>query len=236
MRTTEASKSRNGNRRNDRPNIMASRRRSAHSSGKRTEITAGALLIVICSLGGLWLLTRADNTALVIALAVDLDRGEVIELEDLQLVQLGSDVPVNVLGEFDSGQVVDRVAMTDMAAGTLLTADHVTDGSTVELGEGLIGMTLNTGSYPSLSIRPGDVVDVVLTGNPAILEGSRDEILSAAAGQVLVKKAEVVEVAPVGSQGSLFVSLTMAETEAAMVAQAVDAGRVRLINVAGEGS
>jgi hypothetical protein len=208
------------------------------SRSRFPEIALGMLLISGFGLGGLWWQLSSGSPTPVIALAVDVSRGEVVDLEDLQLVHLRSDDPLNVLGEHDSGLVVGRVALSDMAAGTLITADDVTGGSDLEPGAGVAGLSLSAGEYPSLAMRAGDVVAVVLTpgaSDASAVEGGRDAILEAAGDQVLVERAVVVEVAEVGNQGLVFTSLAMSEAEAVLVARAASLDRVRLVEVS-EGS
>lgn len=201
------------------------------------EIATGILLVVGFGLAALWWQTSSTSTRPAIALGVPIERGQVIELGDLQLVQLASDDPIRVLGESDSGMVVGRVALTDMASGTLLTSDHVSEAPAISPGFAVVGTALQAGDYPSLALRVGDVVDVVLT--PSTTEqdafgADRDGALAAAAESVLVQGVEVVEVATLGNQSGLFVALAMSETEAAMVARADAEDRVRLVQVSGE--
>jgi hypothetical protein len=200
------------------------------------EIALGVLLIAGFGLAGLWWQMASTNPTPVIALAVDVDRGDVIDLEDLQLVHIQTDDPLNVLDQHESGEVVGRLALSDMAAGTLLTTDDVTGGSVVEAGDGIVGLALAAGEYPSLAMRAGDMVDVVLTPGSAddsAVDGDLPSILALAEGRVLVAGAMVVEVAEIGNQGDVFVALTTTESEAALVARAASLDRVRLVEVSG---
>ncbi len=210
---------------------------TTRSKSKLPEIALGVLLVAVFALGGLYLQTTSGEKTVVIALANPVERGEVVALEDLTYVSIGTDDPINVLGQNDSGVVVGRVALNDMAAGTLITGEHVTGGSVVELGDGVVGMALEPGEFPSLSMRSGDVVSVVLmpsANDPAALDGDLAQIAELAEQQILVDAAVVVEVAPIGQQGSLFVSLTMEESEAALVARAASQNRIRLVEISEE--
>lgn len=201
------------------------------------EIATGILLVVGFGLAALWWQTSSTATRPAIALGAPIERGEVVELADLQLVQLASDDAIQVLGESDSGLVVGRVALTDMAAGTLLTSDHVSAAPAIAPGSAVVGTALQAGDYPSLALRVGDVVDVVLTPSSTDVDAfgsDREDALAAAEGSVLVRGVEVVEVATLGNQSGLFVALAMSEAEAAMVARADAEDRVRLVQVAAE--
>jgi hypothetical protein len=198
------------------------------------EIALGVLLIAGFGLAALWFQLASNQTTPVIALAGDVSRGDIIELTDLQLVFIETEDELNVLGEHESGVVVGRVALANMTAGTLITAEDVTSGAVIDAGQGVVGLELSAGEYPSLAMRAGDVVDVVLTpvaSEVGALDGGRDAILARTRDQVLVERAVGVEVAPVGTQGQVFASLVMSESEAALVSQAAALDRVRLIEV-----
>ena len=70
--------------------------------------------------------------------------------------------------------------------------------------------------------------------DPAALDGDLTQIAELAEQQILVDAAIVVEVAPIGQQGSLFVSLTMGDSEAALVARAASQNRIRLVEISEE--
>ena len=87
-------------------------------------------------------------------------------------------------------------------------------------------MALAPGEYPTLLLAPGDRVDVVLTSRTATEEGFADT-------EAVVASAEVFDVAELGSQGVRFISLRLSAQDAAKVAGAAAAGRVRLVLVSG---
>ena len=92
-------------------------------------------------------------------------------------------------------------------------------------------MALAPGEYPTPMLAPGDRVDVVLTDGGSPETGGTD-------GETVMASAEVFDIAELGTQGDRFISLRMPADMAAEVAQAADAGRVRLVLVAeqrGEG-
>ena len=82
-------------------------------------------------------------------------------------------------------------------------------------------MALDPGEYPTLSMRPGDRVRVLATGGD---EGQ----------QVLAGSAEIIDVAPIGVQSQLFVSVAVPTAQADAIASASAEDRVRLIQVGGE--
>jgi hypothetical protein len=99
----------------------------------------------------------------------------------------------------------------------------------LEPGEGVVGLALTPGEYPTPLLSPGDVVDVVLTADGP---SGPD---AAATGERVAGSAEVFDVAELGTQGGRFISLRMPVGAAVEVAGAAAAGRVRLVLVSGVG-
>lgn len=196
------------------------------------EAIAGALVVIVCALGVLWWQAAATEQTPVLALRNQVQRGHVITLDDLHVVGIGTESQVAVLGADQAGLVVGRVARTDLPAGALITAEQFSDGSLITSGEGVVGLALEPGQFPSLALSAGDAVAVVLTptaGDPRGFDADTIE------GAVLVDHATVVEVSQVGVQGYLFIAIQVSEQDAARVAAAASANRVRLIQVAEEG-
>ena len=197
---------------------------------KFPEVAVGVLVVVVFALVGLWLVTAATDGDAVLALRNPIARGEVVALEDLQVVKVSSDDAIASVGEADAGEMVGRVALVDLPAGALVTPSQFAAIDALEVGEGQVGLELNAGELPSLRLLPGNTVTVVLTpsGSGAVLEDGG----AFNAGEILVEAAVVVEAAPVGIQGRQFVALAMSEQEATAVAVAASQGRVRLVQVA----
>ncbi|MDY7106811.1 MAG: SAF domain-containing protein [Actinomycetota bacterium] len=187
------------------------------------------LVVVVCALAAMWWQASATDEAPVLALRNPVERGDAITVDDLQVVGLASNDALAVLSEAQAGLVIGRVARTDLPAGALITAEQFSDGSLIGAGDGVVGLSLAPGQFPSLALSPGDWVAVVLTpaaGDPRAFD---DDTIGAS---VLVEHATVAEVAEIGVQGQLFVAVQVGEADAARVASAASADRVRLIRVA----
>lgn len=186
------------------------------------ELSVGLAVIGFFALIAAWFYSSSSDSVSVLALRSPVERGDVIESSDLMIVDISSEGRVSALGSEMVGTVVGNVALTDLSVGTLLTGDLFADRAAIASGEGVVGLALSPGEFPTLSLRPGDLVRVVETPRQA------DD----AAGQtVLVEVGEVVDVRPIGVQGQLFVSLSVSTTEADAVSAAASQGRVRLIQV-----
>lgn len=185
------------------------------------ELAVGVLVTVGFALAAvLWQLNAVQREP-ALALAADVARGEVLVAADVRVVYLASDDAIAHLGRDDAALVVGRVAVADLAAGTLLTTGQVVDSARVAAGEGVVGLSLEAGQFPSLRLRPGDVVNVV--GGA----GSED---GAPAG-VVAGAAEVTDVEELAGQERRLVSLKLPERDANVVAEAAERGPVRLVLV-----
>ena len=143
------------------------------------------------------------------------ERGQVITVDDLQVVGIGSDDQLALLADSQADLVVGRVARTDLPAGALITAEQFSDGSLITAGEGVVGLSLEPGQFPSLALSAGDVVAVVLTPASGDPRAFADDTVEAS---VLVERATVAEVSAIGVQGHLFVAIPgWRESDAARV-------------------
>ena len=200
--------------------------RSGGGPSRWPELGAGLFVIAVFALAGAWFYADSNDREAVIAVRNSIERGQVVTVDDLRVVQVDSDDQLNLLGRDESGLVVGRIALTDLAAGTLVTPEQFAASGLIEPGEGIVGLALDPGEYPSLSIQPGDVVSVV--------QVPRASDTGESAELVLVAEAEVVDVGPIGVRNQLFISLSTTRESAGEVAAAAAQDRVRLIQVGSE--
>jgi hypothetical protein len=182
------------------------------------ELAVGVLVVAGCALGAvLWQASAVERDA-VLALRNDVSRGEAVSADDLRVVYVSSDDPIGHVAEGRLADVVGRVAATDLPAGTLLSPALLVAGAAVEPGQGVVGLALEPGQVPTATLRAGDVVNVVAGGTDI--------------DNVLAQRAEVYAIEELPTEGRVFVSLAMPETDANAVATAAEAGPVRLVLVA----
>lgn len=187
------------------------------------ELAVGILVTVLFALGAVLWHLNATTKVPALAVSTEVRRGEVIESSDLRVIYLASDDTVVRLTAADSSSVVGRVALVDLAPGTIVTSAVVADAAALSEGEGVVGLALEPGQYPSLGLAPGDRVHVVVT-----TEGA-----AAAEGgpKVVAHDATVFEVEDLASSRRL-VSILAAEADAEAVASAASSGGLRLVLVA----
>ena len=192
--------------------------------GKRLrvpELAVGLLVTVVFALGAvLWHLSAVEKvSALVVASSVE--RGEVIDASDVTVAYVSSDDPLARLDGSQIDRVVGRVALVDLAEGTLLTNSVIADAAAVQEGDGVVGLSLDPGAYPARRLAPGDRVNVVRSAEVAELDADPT---------VIARNATVFAVDELASD-RLLVSVLATEADAEAVAAVASAGGLRLVLV-----
>ena len=188
------------------------------------QLLVAVLLVSLSALAAVVLFSRVAARDPVLALANPVERGQVVAAEDLRVVYVGTDDPISSMPSDGLSSLVGLTAVADLEAGTIVTPAHFVAGAVLADGEGVVGLALSPGEYPTPRLAPGDLVDVIST-----------EPESSQADAVLAAAAEVFDVAELGTQGQRFVSLRMPADTAGAVAQAAAEGQVRLVLVSGDG-
>ena len=192
------------------------------------QLLIAVFLVVVSALVAVVVFSRAAAREPVLALAQPVERGQVISSGDLMVVYVATDDPITTLSSEAAYGLVGLTAVTDLEAGTILTPAHFVSRSLLDAGEGVVGLALAPGEYPTPLLAPGDLVDVVVTDSGSLEPGVTN-------AEVLVASAEVFDIAELGTQGVRFISLRMPAQETAGVAGAAAAGGVRLVLVADSG-
>lgn len=185
------------------------------------ELAIGLFVMVAFALGAvLWHLNSVDKSP-ALAVAASIERGETISAEDIRVVYVASDDVLARLGEREMSQIVGRVALVDLPAGTLMTRGLVADAVAIEAGDGVAGLSLEPGQYPALGLAPGDSVNVVQSVDDAKGENP---------GTSIARDARVFAVEDLASDRKL-VSIMTTEDDAEAVASAAGSGALRLVLV-----
>ena len=188
------------------------------------ELAVGLFVMVLFALGAvLWHLNSVDKTP-ALAVAADIDRGDTIGAGDIRVVYVASDDPLALLGESQMSEVVGRVALVDLPAGTLVTRGMVAEAVSLAPGEGITGLSLDPGQYPASGLAPGDRVNVVLSVGADAAVGPDSET-------VIARDTVVYAVEDLASDRKL-VSIMTGEADAEAVAARAGSGSLRLVLVA----
>lgn len=189
------------------------RRRPALIAGAVASICLGALLAA-------WAWSSTTNTHEVLSARTTIERGAVITGDDLVRVRISSDPALAPLPASAFDDLVGQHAALDIAAGGLLTAASVTSEPLPPEGMSVVGVALTPAQSPSLALRSGDRVRVVVT------PGEGGEPLS---GTPVFSDAEVVGSRTDELTGDLLVDLMVPRAEATVLAARVSTGNVALI-------
>ncbi len=210
---------------------------------RRTQVpqmVVAVLLMALFALLAVVFYTRAVASQPVVALAVDVARGQELGPELLQSVEVSTDEALALVAPADVAALYGRRAVVDLEAGTLVAPALFVDHTALEPGESVVGLALSPGEYPSPFLSAGDHVSVVRTVRDSVeLSDAIGGIAESPGGAepdlavdfVLVADAEVFDIEALGTQGELFVSLRVGVEDAPVVAAAAAANAVRLVQV-----
>ena len=131
---------------------------------RRWGVFAGMLLLVaLGALGNVWLLSAATNAQEVVAARSTIERGSLIERDDLMVVRIELDPSLSTVPGDDLAGLVGQRAALDVAVGSLLTVDAVSAEMVPPAGRSLVGIGVDMSRVPGTALLAGDVVRVVST-------------------------------------------------------------------------
>jgi len=185
---------------------------------KRLLIAAGVLVMVIGALAAYWMSQRSAERVDVVAVARDVDWGKQISPGDLTRVQVIADPGLRPVPWTDAQSMVGKYAAVGLRAGSLLTADSVTDSRVPGEGEALVGVSVKAGQQPSSSLSTGDTVQLVTV--PEQNSSTKPP------GPV---KATVYRVGRVVSGGFTPIDVVVPQRDAARLAADAAAGRIVIV-------
>lgn len=190
----------------------------------RTRLQRSPVLIVfgllILAAGGLfgWFMWATTSSASeVVAARVDVERGQVIAAADLTTVRVTLDPSLRTVPGAELKTLVGRRAATDVAAGTLISPNQVSDAVLPPQGMSVVSVPVPAGLVPTVPIRTGDTVRLVQTPEPA----------GSVTGTPLTITAEVVDVA--AGDADTVVQVLVPADKAAGLAELAATGRVAVV-------
>lgn len=189
---------------------------------RRRPLLVAASVAAIClgALLAVWAYTSASTAREVVAVRSGVQRGEVIERQDLVVVRVGLDPALRPVAAAQLDGVVGRRAATDLSAGGLLTQDGI--AATVVPGRNMsvVGVSLPASLMPGEPLQTGDMVRVVAT------PGQQGEVT---AGPQRFIVASVVGVYPDAENGVTVVSVQVPYGQAAELAARAATGKVAVV-------
>lgn len=189
---------------------------------RRRPALIAAALVAIC-LGALlaaWAWTATTNTQEVLVARHTIERGAIIEANDLAKVRVGADPALQLVPADRMDQVIGQRAAFDVAEGALLTPSSFTSAVVPDGNNSVVGIALSAAQVPGLDLQTGDHVRVVVT--PAVGE-------SAPAGVPQSGDATVAGVHVAEETGQTIVDVLVPHTEATVLAARAATGNVALV-------
>jgi hypothetical protein len=181
-------------------------------------IALGIALVALGGAGAAWLTTTVGQTSTVVAVRADVERGEVIEADDLTVARINSDPALQTVPENQLDSVVGQRAAVDLAAGSLLTPASTTTEVIPAPGQSLVGVTLTPAQLPAEPLLAGDPVRVIATPR------EQDPVTEPTS-----YGATVVGVQNLPDTGQVVIDVTVPASEAGELAAQVATGRVALV-------
>ncbi len=189
------------------------RRRPALIAAAIGAVCIGALLAG-------WAWTATTNTQEVLVARQSIERGAVIEADDLARVRLSADPALKPVSASQLEEVVGQRASTDIPEGGMLTLGSFTSEVVPGEGQSVVGVALTPAQAPGLDLQYGDRVRVVVT--PA--QGAE-----LPAGTPLTNDATVVGVHVSDETGQTVVDLLVPKADAAVLATRIATGNVAVV-------
>jgi hypothetical protein len=198
-------------------------------------IAVGVLLMVVFGLVATVLQLKAANRTSVLAVARPVPVGQTIQAADLVQARISTDPSLRTIPASEASRVVGHSAGVALVPGSLLTQGELADSTTLTKGKVVVGLNLKPGQVPTSSLKPGDQVLVVATGQAADAVTGAASTPGAGAqtphGAVLVRQATVYGVDGPSKNGdnNTSVSVVVDEGDAPSIAGAGSAGLVTLV-------
>ncbi len=189
------------------------RRRPALIAAAIAAVCIGALLAG-------WAWTATTNTQEVLVARHSIERGAVVEADDLARVRLSADPALKPVPASQLEELVGQRAAMDIAEGGMLTPGSFTSEVVPGEGQSVVGVALAPAQAPGLDLQYGDRVRVVVT--PA----QGEEL---AAGTPLTNDSTVVGVHVSEETGQTVVDLLVPKADAAVLATRIATGNIALV-------
>lgn len=189
------------------------RRRPALVAGAVAAICLGALLAG-------WAWTATTNTKEVLVARTTIERGSVIEANDLARARISTDAALSPVAASAFDELVGQRATLDIAEGGLITAGSTTSQILPADGMSVVGVALTPAQSPGLGLQTGDQVRIVVTPIPGGEPSS---------GSPAFNDAEVVGVSLDAETGAMVVDLLVPYADATVLAARVATGNVALV-------
>lgn len=188
------------------------------SRPRRPALAAGgALLVLLCGVLSAAVVTSADHRLRVLALARDVQAGQVLTSADLKVAEVAGS-GVSALGADGAATVVGETVTASLPAGTLLNEQMLTTAPLPGSGSQLVAVAAKPGAVPEQA-QPGRDVSLLRVAAASDAGGGAE-------ATVLVARARLVSIRTDEGSGLQVLSVQVPAQAALAVAQASAAGAI----------
>lgn len=193
-------------------------------------IAAGVALVALAVLVNVYLFTAAGHRVAVVRVARNVAIGQQLVRADLDTSSVVVGPGVQVIPARQLGEVVGRRAAVDLRSGTLLSASQITTALSPQPGQALVTVALKPGQLPPGGLAPGSRLRVVSTpGGQASSDGGTTPPAQGGQSPGRDVPAAVDAVGGPDTDGTMAVSLLVADTDANTVAREASSGQIALV-------
>jgi hypothetical protein len=198
-------------------------------------VLLGALLVGLAALLGAWVFVATSDEMSIVVAGRDIEPGEVIQVADLRVVEVGRSSELRAVQSNQQSLVVGRAARGPIPAGTVLNTDLFGEaGLVIPAGSVVVGASLEPGAAPVAGLRAGDRVDLLAaqrtSGGPTV-DASPVAASVLASGTVW----SVEPASTTSASAKLWVAVAVPASAQGAVAQAAADGLLRLSLVGADG-
>ncbi|MFJ9521315.1 hypothetical protein ACIRPK_24070 [Kitasatospora sp. NPDC101801] len=189
-----------------------------------------ALLVLAGGLGATVLVQKAGEKVSAVKVTERIAPGQHIPTTAIEEIQIAADTPVNFV-RWDQLSQLDRYfTASEVAKGTLLTGDMLTQKSGVSTDQAVVGLALKAGQFPP-GLRDGDKVRVMWVGRDAakLPTGTATTGSPASGAELASGTVRQVFKSDNAASTSLSLSVLVPGDKAGPIAQASSAGEVALV-------
>jgi hypothetical protein len=189
---------------------------------RRRPLLVAASVAAIClgALLAVWAYTSTSTAREVVGVRSSIQRGEVIQRQDLVAVRVGVDPALRPVAASRLDSLVGQRAAVDLPVGGLVTDDAVTAAVVPARAMSVVGVALPASLMPGELLRSGDRVRVVAT------PGQQGDVTNSSPRAIA---AVVLGVYPDADHAQTVVSVQVPSGQAAELAARSATGKVALV-------
>jgi hypothetical protein len=126
-------------------------------------VLLAVLVVVLGGLVSMWAVSSYAHRDRVLVIAQNVPVGHTITVDDLAGADLSVDPRVAAFTVEQQGEVIGKVALVDLARGTLVNPSQVGQSQVLTAGQVLVPLQLKPGQLPAVGVTPGQQVLLVAT-------------------------------------------------------------------------